>query len=179
MGQVDLWGAPASAQEIAERLLSSSNVIEPTVEKKKRRKRRKKTVTSNVVDEPVVVEEAVEQEKVETTTEIPPEKVERRLEDLLIPEEPMVIINPPGEYVVTTGIQKRTDRQLFLSTWRDSDDWSVCYVPTSLTYERCEYMIKKATEDIIEKAKKSKIKMEPTIPPFEIVLAKDLGLMWL
>lgn len=178
MGKVDLWDTGVSAKEIAERLMSAQQPVDANSGDKKRRKRRKKDKIIPPVEETVVVEPVV-QEKVETTEEIPPEKVERRLEDLLIPEEPMVIINPEGPYVVTAGIQKRTERQLFLSTWRDSDDWSVCYVPTTLTYERCEYMINKAIEDITEKAKKSKIKMEPTIPPFEIVLAKDLGLMWL
>lgn len=175
MAEVDLWGdgSQPSAKEIAERLISEG------VPTKKRRKRRKKetiTETTEFVETPINEVLVTEPERVEVIPEIPPQKVETSVLEEPEDDEPMVIINPEGDYVVTAGIAKNTERQLFLSTWRDSDAWSISVVPTTLTYERCEYMIHKATEEIIEKAKSDKIKREPNIPPFEIVLKSKLNI---
>ena len=175
MSKVDLWddSVQPSAKEIAERLMSEGL---PTKKRRKRSKKENITETTEAVETPVNEVVTTEPEKVEVVTEIPPEKVETILVEEPEDDEPMVIINPEGDYVVTAGIARATERQLFLSTWRDSDTWSICVVPTTLTYERCEYMIQKATEEIIEKAKRVKIKQEPNIPPFEIVHKSKLNI---
>lgn len=53
-----------------------------------------------------------------------------------------------GTYLVLAGINKRTDRQLYLSTFEDCDEWSISVVPGNMSYERATYMMNKAKEDL-------------------------------
>lgn len=71
-----------------------------------------------------------------------------------------------GYFVVLAGINKRTDRQLYLSTYTDCDEWSISVVPSVMSYDRAQHMITKAKQDIEAKTKTGKT---PQCPTFEII----------
>jgi hypothetical protein len=71
-----------------------------------------------------------------------------------------------GEYVVIAGINKKTDRQLYLSTYEDCDDWSISIVPSIMTYSRATKMVNKATKEL-ENNKKLELRWGK--PEFKIV----------
>ena len=81
--------------------------------------------------------------------------------------------NKTGHFLVLAGINKRTERQLYLSTYNDCDEWSISVVPSAMSYARAHYMIAKAKQDIEAKTKPDK---SPQYPPFEIVKLEDCGL---
>lgn len=83
--------------------------------------------------------------------------------DTNIEEAPKI---PEGDFYVLAGINKRTNRQLYLSTFEDCDDWMVTVVPTKMSYTRAQYMIAKAKQDIEVKTKSNE---ECKYPPFEII----------
>lgn len=53
-------------------------------------------------------------------------------------------------YVIKAYIDKRTSRQIYLSGWMDSDDWSLSVVPFAASKARCEWLIERATKMIAE-----------------------------
>lgn len=86
-------------------------------------------------------------------------------------EEPEAI--PEGHFLVLAGINRKTGRQLYLSTYKDCDEWSISIVPSAMSYTRAQRMIDIARKDIDSKTKQGK---EPQYPPFEIVNLEDCGL---
>ena len=77
---------------------------------------------------------------------------------------------PKGNFVILAGINKRTERQLYLSTFNDCDEWSISVVPSAMSYSRAQYMIAKAKQDIEAKTKQGKT---PQYPPFVIANLED------
>lgn len=61
-------------------------------------------------------------------------------------------------YVVLAGINKATERQLYLSTFVDCDDWNISVVPSVMTRERALQMIEKAEKFIEDNPKRYKHK---------------------
>lgn len=80
---------------------------------------------------------------------------------------------PEGHFLVLAGINRKTGRQMYLSTFEDCDEWSISIVPSAMSYTRAHYMIAKAKQDIEAKTEQGK---SPQYPPFEIVNLKDSGL---
>lgn len=64
---------------------------------------------------------------------------------------------------VLAGILKSTQRQLYISTYEDCDDWSISVVPSIMTRDKATRLIQIA-KDSLEKKKRK-------IPEFEIVPA--------
>ena len=62
-----------------------------------------------------------------------------------------------GRYVVLAGMNKKTDRQLYLSTYEDCDEWSISIVPSVMSYSRATKMMDKATKEL-ENNKKLKLR---------------------
>ena len=60
---------------------------------------------------------------------------------------------PSDKYLVLAGINKRTERQLYLSTYNDCDNWSISIVPSEMSYKRATYMMNKAKEEIANNSK--------------------------
>ena len=58
-----------------------------------------------------------------------------------------------GLYLVLAGVNKRTDRQLYLSTFEDCDEWSISIVPSEMSYRRAVHMMNKAKEEIANNTK--------------------------
>lgn len=65
-------------------------------------------------------------------------------------------------YVVTAGINKATERQLFLSTFEDCDDWNISVVPTIMNKSRALQMMEKAQQFINDNPKRYRYK-PPTL----------------
>lgn len=61
-------------------------------------------------------------------------------------------------YVVTAGINKATERQLFLSTFEDCDDWSISVVPSIMNKSRATKMMEKAQQFINDNPKRYRFK---------------------
>ena len=60
-------------------------------------------------------------------------------------------------YLVLAGINKRTGMQLYLTTYEDSDEWSISIVPIKMSYDRAVYMMNKARKEL-ETNKKLKMR---------------------
>lgn len=75
-----------------------------------------------------------------------------------------------GEYLVLAGINKKTDRQLYLSSFDDCNKWSISVVPYIFTLERATKMVNKAIKEIEKKNERKKI---IEVPTFEIVSVWD------
>ena len=73
-----------------------------------------------------------------------------------------------GTFVVHAGIAKRTGRQLYLSTFKDCDDWLISVVPTEMSHSRATKMIAKAEAELRAKMNKDK---SVVMPKFEIIKA--------
>lgn len=65
-------------------------------------------------------------------------------------------------YVITAGVNKATDRQLFLSTFEDCDDWSISVVPTVMDRSRASKLMEKAQQFINDNPKRYRYK-PPTL----------------
>ena len=65
-------------------------------------------------------------------------------------------------YVVTAGINKATERQMFLSTFEDCDDWSISVVPFVMDKVRALKMMEKAQQYINDNPKRYRYK-PPTL----------------
>lgn len=65
-------------------------------------------------------------------------------------------------YVVTAGINKATERQMFLSTYEDCDDWSISVVPSVMNKARALKMMEKAQQYINDNPKRYRYK-PPTL----------------
>lgn len=61
-------------------------------------------------------------------------------------------------YVVTAGVNKATERQLFLSTFEDCDDWSISVVPSIMNKSRATKMLEKAQQFINDNPKRYRFK---------------------
>lgn len=61
-------------------------------------------------------------------------------------------------YVVTAGINKATERQLFLSTFDDCDDWIISVVPSIMNKSRALKMMEKAQQFINDNPKRYRYK---------------------
>lgn len=61
-------------------------------------------------------------------------------------------------YVVTAGINKATEKQLFLSTFEDCDDWSISVVPSIMNKSRATKMMEKAQQFINDNPKRYRFK---------------------
>lgn len=73
-------------------------------------------------------------------------------------------------YVVLAGINKKTDRQLYLSTYEDCDEWSISIVPSVMSYSRATKMMNKAAMEL-KNNKKLKLRYgehEFTIVPADV-----------
>jgi hypothetical protein len=71
-----------------------------------------------------------------------------------------------GEFVVLAGINKRTDRQLYLFTYNDCNEWAISIVPSIMTCARATNMMNKALKDL---SKNEKLRRRYGEPNFKIV----------
>ena len=77
------------------------------------------------------------------------------------------------EYVVLAGINKKTGRQLYLSTYEDCDEWSISIVPSIMSYNRATKMMNKAAKEL-ENNKKLKLRYgehEFTLSPADVKIS--------
>lgn len=65
-------------------------------------------------------------------------------------------------YVITAGINKATERQLFVSTYEDSDDWSISVVPTVMDKARASKLMEKVQQYVNDNPKRYRYK-PPTL----------------
>lgn len=75
--------------------------------------------------------------------------------------------NNDKKFIIKAYINKRTNRQMYLSGWDDCYDFNISAVPYATTKERCEKIIKRATTKLTEE----KLKRYPKDMKFEIVEA--------
>lgn len=67
----------------------------------------------------------------------------------------------PEQVLVKAGINKATNRQLWISTYDDCDDWSISVVPSIMSLEKAHRLVELATKTLNDKKNK--------VPQFEIV----------
>ncbi len=73
-------------------------------------------------------------------------------------------------YVVTAYVNKKTDKQMYLASWDDSNDWMISAAPYATTKSRCEFLINKAQVQIDKAREASTIRSRfPDNLKFEIV----------
>lgn len=65
-------------------------------------------------------------------------------------------------YVITAGINKATERQLFVSTFEDSDEWSISVVPFIMNKARAVKLLEKAQQYVNDNPKRYRYK-PPTL----------------
>lgn len=65
-------------------------------------------------------------------------------------------------YVITAGINKATERQLFVSTFEDCDEWSISVVPTVMDKARASKLMEKAQQYVNDNPKRYRYK-PPTL----------------
>lgn len=61
-------------------------------------------------------------------------------------------------YVITAGINKNTERQLFVSTFEDSDEWTISVVPTIMNKARASKLMEKAQQYVNDNPKRYRYK---------------------
>lgn len=61
-------------------------------------------------------------------------------------------------YVITAGINKATERRLFVATSEDCDDWSISVVPTVMNKARASKLMEKAQQYINDNPKRYRYK---------------------
>lgn len=111
------------------------------------------------------------------------EEVAQKAHKYLEPDEEEVVVTilpeailPEGatRYVIHAYINKKTDKQMYLSSWDDSNDWMISAVPYATSKERCEMLVAKAYKQIEEANAKSLIRSRfPADLKFEIIPVKD------
>lgn len=69
----------------------------------------------------------------------------------------------PVCYVITAGIKKPSDRQLYLASFNDCDDYLISAVPTVTTYSRAKFLMDKCLSDYAKKAEKQKNTVAPDL----------------
>ena len=65
-------------------------------------------------------------------------------------------------YVITAGINKATGRQLFVSTFEDSDEWNISVVPFVMNKARASELMEKAQQFVNDNPKRYRYK-PPTL----------------
>ena len=65
-------------------------------------------------------------------------------------------------YVITAGINKATERQLFVTTYEDCDEWSISVVPTVMDKARALKLMEKAQQYVNDNPKRYRYK-PPTL----------------
>ena len=78
-------------------------------------------------------------------------------------EESLWEDNPDELVLVHAGLNKSTQRQLYISTYENSDLWSISVVPSIMTRDKACRLIALAEEKLSDKKMK--------VPKFEIVSA--------
>lgn len=132
--------------------------------------------TSPTKDDPKLLQKAADNLRVMLTSEFIPVDAVTPLVNLFdSTEEQQDVLD--DKFVVTAGINSKTGRQLFICTYEDSDEYSITVVPTVMSKQRAHKMIGYVTENIKERAKKSKLKIEPKIPEFEVLPASELPIL--